>query len=96
MWLSAALLLDLSAAFDIVDHEILLKKLRSYKFSEDPVRWFESYLNSLIQGEHGVSHGSVFGPIIFIIFNVEKGSQPLHRRGPGQSHSLCREHGESF
>ena len=42
--LSAALLLDLSAAFDIVDHKILLNKLRSYNFSESSVLWFESYL----------------------------------------------------
>lgn len=47
--LTAALLLDLSAAFDIVDHEILLKKLESYNFSDNSVEWFKSYLEDRIQ-----------------------------------------------
>ena len=42
--LSAALLLDLYAAFDIVDHQILLRKLATYNFSADSVKWFQSYL----------------------------------------------------
>ena len=42
--LSAALLLDLSAAFDIVDHKIFLEKLQVYKFSEQAIEWFSSYL----------------------------------------------------
>ena len=44
--LSAALLLDLSAAFDVVDHMILLDKLRLYNFSETSVAWFKSYLEN--------------------------------------------------
>ena len=81
--LSAALLLDLSAAFDIVDHGIFLDKLRRYKFSEETVEWFSSYLKDRKQvvqveskysdpeeiGEHGVPQGSILGPLIFIIFN---------------------------
>ena len=39
--LSAALLLDLRAAFDIVDHEIFLKKLKSYNFSNKTIDWFK-------------------------------------------------------
>ena len=80
--LSAALLLDLSAAFDIVDHEILFKKLRVYNFSDETVHWFKSYLENRLQkvqvqtkfsdskvlGEYGVPQGSVLGPLIFIIF----------------------------
>ena len=42
---SAALLLDLSAAFDIVDHQILLEKLAIYNFDEKAIEWFQSYLS---------------------------------------------------
>jgi hypothetical protein len=81
--LSAALLLDLSAAFDIVDHRIFLEKLKIYNFSDDTVEWFSSYLSNRKQivqveskysapedlDEHGVPQGSILGPLIFIIFN---------------------------
>ena len=80
--LSAALLLDLSAAFDVVDHSIFLKKLNVYKFSEKSIEWFKSYLESrrfFVQVESkiskkenlediGVPQGSILGPLIFIIF----------------------------
>ena len=79
--LSAALLLDLSAAFDIVDHDIFLKKLKSYNFSENSILWFKSYLEDRIQvvqvetkfsdpeplEEHAVPQGSILGPLIFLI-----------------------------
>ena len=42
--LTAALLLDLSAAFDVVDHQILLDKLKLYNFSPQAISWFRSYL----------------------------------------------------
>ena len=81
--LSAALLLDLTAAFDVVDHDILLKKLEAYQFSEDSVSWFASYLSDRVQlvqveskvsnpeilGKFGVPQGSILGPLIFLIFN---------------------------
>jgi hypothetical protein len=81
--LSAALLLDLSAAFDIVDHDIFLKKLKAYNFSENSILWFKSYLEERVQvvqvetkysdpeqlGEFAVPQGSILGPLIFLIFN---------------------------
>ena len=80
--LSAVLLLDLSAAFDIVDHKIFIKKLQDYNFSEEACNWFASYLKDRMQtvqvesrfsnpealGQHGVPQGSILGPLIFIIF----------------------------
>ena len=81
--LSAALLLDLSAAFDIVDHEIFIKKLSLYGFSANSLKWFSSYLSGRTQtvqvetkfsdpealGNFGVPQGSILGPLIFIIFS---------------------------
>ena len=80
--LSAALLLDLSAAFDVVDHFILLEKLKLCNFSPKTVRWFKSYLENRKQvvvvesmlsdpkevGEQGIPQRSLLGPILFLIF----------------------------
>ena len=81
--LSAALLLDLTAAFDVVDHFILFQKLETYNFSSASVSWFASYLSSRVQlvqveskysdsvdlGDYGIPQGSILGPLIFLIFN---------------------------
>ena len=81
--LAAALLLDLSAAFDIVDHSILLRKLEIYGFSSGSISWFKSYLESRIEviqvqtkfsephqlGCYAVPQGSILGPLLFLIYN---------------------------
>ena len=36
--------LDLSKAFDLVSHDILLSKIAKYHTSKQPLRWFRSYL----------------------------------------------------
>ena len=80
--LTAALLLDLSAAFDVVDHHILLEKLKLYNFSDETISWFKSYLEDRRQivviesklsdpkdvGDQGVPQGSLLGPILFLVF----------------------------
>ena len=80
--LTAALLLDLSSAFDVVSHSILIDKLKTYNFSDKTIAWFKSYLANRTQvvvveskvsdrkqvGEQGIPQGSLLGPILFLIF----------------------------
>lgn len=69
--------LDLSAAFDTVDHDILLSRLSTrYGFSGIVLEWFKSYLSDRIQFvkvegflsrnsklSQGVPQGSILGPL---------------------------------
>jgi hypothetical protein len=45
----AALFVDLSKAFDTVDHDILLNKLSSIGLSSDACSWFHDYLSDRTQ-----------------------------------------------
>ena len=44
--LTGVCMLDMSAAFDVVNHELLLKKLRLYGFNQTSLTWMTSYLSS--------------------------------------------------
>ena len=48
--ISGAVLLDLSAAFDLVEPSILIKKLQVYGLEEDFVTWIDSYFEERYQG----------------------------------------------
>ena len=78
---AAFILLDLSAAFDTVNHRILLSILSSMGISGRAHSWFESYLTGRSfkmawQGQLSVSHrlttgvpkGSVMGPLLFTMY----------------------------
>ena len=41
-------LFDLQKAFDTIDHEILLQKMKAIRFSKETLQWFRSYLSEQI------------------------------------------------
>jgi hypothetical protein len=73
--------IDFKKAFDVVNHQLLLQKLKLYNFDKHAIKWFTSYLSNRAQKVQlgpnfsklctisaGVPQGSILGPLLFLIF----------------------------
>ncbi len=95
--ISLLVILDLSAALDTIDHNILLNRLENFVgISGSALAWFKSYLsdrhqfvavNEVVpyrsQVQYGVPQGSVLGPLLFTLYMLPLGD-------------IIRKHGVSF
>ena len=77
--LTGMILIDLQKAFDTIDREILLQKMKTIRFSKRTLQWCRSYLSGQVffanietrlrdfeKKSYGVPQGSILGPILLL------------------------------
>ena len=82
--MTGTVFIDLSKAFDSVNHEIILDKLEKSNMSTSVINWFKSYLYERSQSvtiggnisksmplNTGIPQGSILGPLLFIIYTSD-------------------------
>ena len=78
--LFGAICLDVSKAFDCINHQKLYEKMKSCGMSDNVVNWFKSYftrtqvvrfndvVSSILPVNTGIGQGTILGPLIFIFY----------------------------
>ena len=78
--IAGCMMLDLSAAYDLANHQVILDKLKLYGFDELSIKWMKSYLSgrsqcvyvdgelsNMIEVDVGVPQGSVLGGLLYVL-----------------------------
>ena len=82
--MAGVVMVDMSAAFDVVDTSILLEKCKILNFQSDSLKWLKSYLcnrkqavylgghlSTALSLEAGVPQGSILGPVLYTIYTCD-------------------------